>query len=308
MSFYQHPQAIVKSSNIGEKTRIWAFVHILPGAIIGKDCNICDQVFIENDVMIGDRVTVKSGVQLWDGISIEDDVFIGPNATFTNDPYPRSKQYPETFPRTVIKKGASIGANATILPGITIGMSSLVGAGAVVTRDVPPNTIVFGNPARIKGYDTKNVQRHPPCLDTSALVAGASIIEGVRLYDLAVITDLRGSLSFAEYGKELPFIPKRFFLVYDVPSKDIRGEHAHRELQQFLVCTKGSISVMVDDGDNRVEYCLNRPNFGLYVPPMIWSSQYQYSADAVLMVLASDIYKAEDYIRDYDEFLSEIGK
>lgn len=308
MSFFQHPQAIVESKEIGDKTRIWAFVHILPGAVIGEDCNICDQVFIENDVTIGNRVTIKSGVQLWDGITIEDDVFIGPNATFTNDPYPRSKQYPQAFSRTVIKKGASIGANATILPGITVGMSSLVGAGAVVTRDVPPNAIVFGNPARIKGYDTNQVQVQPPCLEPSNRVAGDSIVKGVKLYDLTVVRDLRGSLSFAEYGKDLPFIPKRYFLVYEVPSKDIRGEHAHRELHQFLVCTKGSISVMVDDGINRVEYCLNQPNLGLYVPPMVWSSQYKYSADAVLMVLASDIYKAEDYIRDYDEFLREIGQ
>ena len=112
--------------------------HILPGAVIGCDCNICDHTFIENDVTVGDRVTIKCGVQLWDGTTVEDDVFIGPNATFTNDPFPRSKQYPTEFSRTVIKRGASIGANATILPGITIGERSMIGAGAVITRNVPP--------------------------------------------------------------------------------------------------------------------------------------------------------------------------
>src|SRR5687767_12976679 len=148
----QHPNALVESAAIGAGTRVWAFAHVLPGARIGRDCNICDGVFIENDVRVGDRVTIKCGVQLWDGVTIEDDVFIGPNATFTNDPFPRSKVYPSEFSRTVVGQGASIGANATLLCGIEIGARALVGAGAVVTRSVPPNAIVAGNPARIMGY------------------------------------------------------------------------------------------------------------------------------------------------------------
>jgi acetyltransferase-like isoleucine patch superfamily enzyme len=147
-----HPQAICETPHVGAGTRVWAFAHILPGAVIGKDCNICDGVFIENDVVVGDRVTVKCGVQLWDGLRLEDEVFVGPNATFTNDPMPRSKRYPEKFPVTVVRRGASIGGNATILPGITIGEQAMVGAGAVVTRDVPPRAVVMGNPARIRRY------------------------------------------------------------------------------------------------------------------------------------------------------------
>lgn len=146
---YVHPLSDVKSVQIGEGTRIWQFCVVFPSARIGKDCNICAQVLIENDVIIGDRVTVKSGVQLWDGVRLEDDVFIGPNATFTNDLMPRSKVYPEQFLKTTVKKGASIGANATILPGITIGEAAMVGAGAVVTKDVPARCTVVGNPARI---------------------------------------------------------------------------------------------------------------------------------------------------------------
>jgi UDP-2-acetamido-3-amino-2,3-dideoxy-glucuronate N-acetyltransferase len=145
---FVHPNALCETRSIGSGTRIWAFAHVLPGAAIGKDCNICDGVFIENDVVIGDRVTVKCGVQLWDGLRLEDDVFVGPNATFTNDPFPRSRSYPAEFPRTVVRAGASIGANATILPGIEIGSGAMVGAGAVVTRDVPPRALVVGNPAR----------------------------------------------------------------------------------------------------------------------------------------------------------------
>lgn len=144
-----HKLADVLSKNIGKNTKIWQFVVILEKAQIGEDCNICAHVFIENEVIIGDRVTIKSGVYIWDGVSIEDDVFIGPNATFTNDRYPRSKQYPEKFEGVYISKGASIGANATILPGVKIGRNAMVGAGAVVTKDVPDNAVVVGNPAKI---------------------------------------------------------------------------------------------------------------------------------------------------------------
>lgn len=144
-----HPQAIVESTQVGNHTRIWAFCHVLPGAKIGQDVNLCDHTFVENDVVIGNRVTVKCGVQLWDGIRLEDEVFIGPNVTFTNDAFPRSKHYPDQFPRTLIKKGASVGANATILPGITIGEYAMIGAGAVVTGDIPAYAVAVGNPAKI---------------------------------------------------------------------------------------------------------------------------------------------------------------
>ncbi|GHW30899.1 Bifunctional acetyl transferase [Vibrio cholerae] len=144
-----HKLSDVASLNIGEGTSIWQFAVVLQGAKIGRDCNICAHTFIENDVILGDRVTVKCGVYIWDGIEIEDDVFIGPSVTFTNDKFPRSKIWPETYAKTKIMSGASIGANATILPGITIGMNSMVGAGSVITRSVPDNVIVAGNPARI---------------------------------------------------------------------------------------------------------------------------------------------------------------
>lgn len=148
MNYYTHEKALVESDTIGENTRIWAFVHILPNAVIGSDCNICDHVFIENDVVIGNRVTIKCGVQIWDGLRIEDDVMVGPNATFTNDLFPRSKQ-PFELKQTHVRKGASIGANATILAGVEIGEAAMVGAGSVVTKDVPPYSVVVGNPAKV---------------------------------------------------------------------------------------------------------------------------------------------------------------
>lgn len=149
-----HPTADVQSEQIGEDTQIWQYCVVLVGAVIGKNCNINCHVFIENDVIIGDNVTVKPGVQIWDGLRIKDDVFIGPNVTFTNDLYPRSKQPPEEFAKTVIQKGASVGANATIVAGITIGEYSMIGAGSVVTKNVPPFTLWYGNPAKHNGYVT----------------------------------------------------------------------------------------------------------------------------------------------------------
>lgn len=147
-----HPLADVKTKKIGLHTRVWQYSVILAEAEIGSNCNICAHTLVENDVVIGNNVTVKSGVYLWDGITLENNVFIGPCVTFTNDKKPRSKQYPDEFPKTTVECGASIGANATILPGIRIGRNALVGAGAVVTKDVPESAIVVGNPAIIKGY------------------------------------------------------------------------------------------------------------------------------------------------------------
>ncbi|QDB83640.1 hypothetical protein EA687_09245 [Acinetobacter baumannii] len=149
---YIHPLSDVKSKNIGQKTKVWQYSVIFPQAVIGENCNICAHTMIENDVQIGNNVTIKSGVYIWDGITLEDNVFVGPSVTFTNDKTPRSKQYPDEFLKTIVEQGASIGGNATILPGIRIGRNALVGAGAVVTKDVPENAIVVGNPAIIKGY------------------------------------------------------------------------------------------------------------------------------------------------------------
>ena len=148
-----HPKALLDDGvAVGARTRVWAFAHLVRGAFVGEDCNICDHTFIEGKVRIGNRVTVKSGVQLWDGNHIEDDVFIGPNATFTNDRTPRSKKSGWKPIGTKVQRYATIGANATILPGLTIGKGAMVSAGAVVTRDVPDHALMIGNPARRKGW------------------------------------------------------------------------------------------------------------------------------------------------------------
>jgi acetyltransferase-like isoleucine patch superfamily enzyme/dTDP-4-dehydrorhamnose 3,5-epimerase-like enzyme len=303
--FFQHPQAIVETARIGAGTRIWAWAHVLPGAVVGRDCNICDHVFIENDVVIGDRVTVKCGVQLWDGTRLEDDVFVGPNATFTNDPMPRSKHPLATHPVTRVRQGASIGANATILPGVTVGMHAMVGAGAVVTNSVPPYALVAGNPARIVRYVDTVADRGGA--GGRAADGGSAPVQvaGVELVNVKLVEDLRGNLVAFETGQGIPFSPARFFAIFDVPSKELRGEHAHRTCQQLLVCLRGSVTVYCDDGRNRQEFLLDRPELGLYVPPMVWTAQYRYTQDAVLLVLASHHYDPNDYIRDHDRFLRE---
>lgn len=304
MSFFVHPNGICETDSVGDGTKIWAFAHILPKARIGANCNICDHVFIENDVVIGSNVTIKCGVQIWDGITVEDNVFIGPNVTFTNDIFPRSKVYPDKFLQTKIKENASIGANSTILPGITINKNAMIGAGSVVTKDVPPYAIVVGNPARIIGYCNDTIINKD---STHSSTEKMKHIKSVKIIKHRLVKDLRGDLTVGEFEKQIPFPVKRYFMVYNVPGKEVRGEHAHKKCHQYLICVKGSISVAVDDGKNRDEYLLDSPTTGLYLPPMIWGEQYNYSDDAVLLVFASDFYDAEDYVRDYSDYRKLMG-
>ncbi|HEY2180658.1 MAG TPA: WxcM-like domain-containing protein [Solirubrobacteraceae bacterium] len=305
---FVHERALCESSHVGAGTRIWAFAHVLPGARIGADCNVCDGVFVENDVVVGDRVTIKSGVQLWNGVRLEDDVFVGPNATFTNDPFPRSRQWVESK-QTIVRTAASIGANATILPGIEIGRGAMVGAGAVVTRSVPPHAIVVGNPARIQGY-VQTSHFETPARPVAPSEAGRTAlpVREAHVQRFAEFSDLRGRLTAGEAPSEdVPFVPRRWFFVYGVPSREIRGEHAHRVCHQFLVCVSGQVMVAVDDGQNRAEVLLDDPTLGVYIPPLVWGSQFRYDPDSVLLVLASHEYDPDDYIREYDSFLAEVA-
>lgn len=304
MGVFVHPQGICESDSVGDATRVWAFSHVFPGAILGTDCNVCEHVLIENDVIVGDRVTLKSGVQLWDGIRLGNDVFVGPNVSFSNDRFPRSKQHPAEFLQTVVADGASLGAGAVILPGIAIGTNAMVGAGAVVTKDVPANAIVVGNPARIVGY--AGATEADVTSDPSEVIdARPALPGGARIVPVKVASDLRGSLAAIELVHDLPFVPARFFVVFDVPSRDVRGAHAHRKCEQVLVCLRGAVSCIVDDGKTRAQVRLDRPNTGLYMPAMTWGTQYHYTPDALLAVFASHAYDDGDYLRGYEEFLAE---
>ena len=187
----------------------------------------------------------------------------------------------------------------------------MVGAGAVVTRSIPPRAIVLGNPARIVGYTGTDKRIRPTGRGARSELPASditkSVVNGVTFHKFPFISDMRGNLSAGEFERTVPFKPKRYFLVFDVPSAETRGEHAHRQCKQFLICIKGSCSVVADDGKKRQEYLLDRPDLGLYLPPMTWGIQYRYSPDAVLLVFASDFYDKDDYIRDYVEFLKLVG-
>ena len=305
---YWHPSALVETGQIGAGTQIAAFAHLFPGVSVGAACQIGERVEVGPEVQLGNHVTIQSGAQLCSGVRIEDHVFVGPRATFL-DESSQGQHKPGNAPRpTVVREGATISANATILAGVTIGRKALVEVGAVVTHDVPPNAIVTGHPARIIGYVALPHTQPPPEILTQAFVPDeplarkATKVRGVWLHRMPVITDLRGNLSVGEIGKELPFEPKRYFVVFDVSSREVRGEHAHRTLHQFLVCLKGECALVVDDGVQREELWLDSPALGVHVEPLVWGIQYKFSSDALLLVLASDIYDPHDYIRDYDEF------
>ncbi len=310
MSIQIHETADVQTKSIGSGTTIWQSVVVLPGAKIGANVRISAHCLIENDVAIGDRVNISSGVYVWDGTRIGNDVFIGPNVTFTNGQRSQAQQHTDSTSVTCVEEGASISGGAVLLPGITIGRGAMVGAGAVVTQSVPPYAIVYGSPARITGYvqnpaladfnapsiaiDTKNNA------EKGVVTVG---VGGVTLHHLKSVKDIRGDLSVGEFPKDVPFEPKRYFLVFNVPSDKTRGEHAHFKCHQFLICVKGTCAVVVDDGQSRHEVFLDSPDKGVYLPPLTWGIQYKYSSDAVLLVFASHLYEANDYIRNYAEFL-----
>ena len=293
-----HPTALCQSSDVGEGTRVGAFARIAESARIGMRCAIDDYVLIDAGATLGDRVAVGAGVKVWCNVVLEDDVRVASDVAFS-PPADASEAI-------AVRRSATIRANATIAAGVTIGAGAVVEPGAVVMKSVPPHAIVRGSPARIVGYvdlirrDASLVQSAPrqPVTFTD--------VEGVTLHELLLVHDMRGDLSGAEFERQVPFAVRRYFVVFDVPSEDVRGEHAHRRCRQFLVCLRGRCRVVVDDGHKRAEIVLDRLNLGLYLPPMVWGIQYQHSADALLLVFASDYYDPSDYIRDYGEFLEAV--
>lgn len=251
---------------------------------------------------IAQSARLMPGAFVGEGVTIEADVVLGPNAVVLG-------ALDGTGAAAWVQAGAQIGANATIHPGVTVGIRAQVAPGAVVTRSVPPLAIVEGNPARITGYvDTSAGQGSPAGSGPSPSGRGvqATSVNGVTLHNFLKVPDLRGSLTVGEFEREIPFAPKRYFLVFDVPTAETRGEHAHIHCEQFLVAVRGSVSVVADDGTTREEFLLDQPQRGLYLPPMTWGIQYRYSPDAVLLVFASDYYDSADYIRDYGDFLAMV--
>ncbi len=249
------------------------------------------------DVVVKDCLVPESA-------SIDESVRIGPRVVLAGD-------------GIVLRAHARLDAACVIGEGVTVGQGAWVRAGAVVLRSVPPNAIVEGNPAQVVGYRNNPVSDGRPdprlvdiqSIDHLPRPARVPLSVGnSALYLMRRITDVRGALTVGEVPTEVPFSPARYFAVFDVPSMELRGEHAHRKCQQFLLCLHGSCRVLLDDGQQRCEVVLDRPDAGVFMPEMIWGTQYRYSADAVLLVFASRPYEAEDYLRTYDAFLAELGK
>ena len=233
---------------------------------------------------------------------IADSVKFGPRVIISDD-------------KVVLRENVRLDAACIIGEGVNVGQGAWVRAGAVVLRSVPPNAIVEGNPAQVVGYlngthaDRLPDPRHIDIHALSDTARPGQVKLGVgdsSLYLMRRITDARATLSVGEVPTEVPFTPARYFVVFDVPSMELRGEHAHRECQQFLICLHGSCRVLLDDGEHRCEVTLDRPDMGVFMPALIWGTQYRYSSDAVLLVFASRPYEADDYLRTYDEFLAEL--
>jgi UDP-2-acetamido-3-amino-2,3-dideoxy-glucuronate N-acetyltransferase len=306
MTIFVHPHALCESVSIGDGTRVSAFVHVVAGAKLGANCQLDDHALVEAGAVIGNRVRIGSGVRVPTGVHIEDDVCVGSNVAFADDWSKTSARTRQDDAQTLIRRGASIGVNAAILRGVTIGERAFVAAGAIVARSVPPNAIVEGNPAHITGYvDLVKADAMRVSSPASPAVAMTQV-EGVTLHEMVLVRDMRGDLSAGEFDRHVPFAVRRYFMVFDVPTEDVRGEHAHRTCHQFLLCVRGRCRVVVDDGRTRCEVELDRPNLGLYLPPMVWGIQYRHSADALLLVFASHYYDPADYIRDYGDFLSAV--
>ena len=207
---------------------------------------------------------------------------------------------------TVVRTGARIGAGAVIAGGIEIAQGALVRPGSVVLSSIPANAVVEGNPAEVVGYVDAEPVLGPVSVTPASITPLA--VGGAALHRMQRVRDWRGDLTVGEVGKDLPFDPKRWFMVFDVPGYQLRGEHAHRACHQFLICVRGSCRTLLDDGRQRGEVTLDSPDLGVHMPPMIWGTQYRYTPDAVLLVFASHTYDPSDYIRTYDEFLAAVER
>lgn len=264
-------------------------------AMIGNGM-IASSAFIGPDVQLGHEVSVGEGAVISGHCSIGDGCIIEAGAVLNG-----------AGEGLVIEPGVTIMTGVVIGGSLTIGQHARIQPGAVVLRSVPPYAIVSGNPAQITGYTLTNeplfssggTLLHP----SNSSEITTTRVKGVTLHRFAKILDLRGNLTVGEFGRSVPFEPKRYFMVFDVPNAEIRGEHAHRICKQFLICTHGSCRVVADDGKNREEFLLEDPSVGLYLPPLTWGIQYKYSPDAILLVFASHFYDSAEYIRNYDEFI-----
>jgi len=282
---------------------------IYDGATVESGATLGDFVAVHPGGVVLSGATIEGGTHIWPGITIERGARLGPGVQFERaDPSSVSASANVT-----VGTGCNVGAGAVIHSGVQVGVGAMVSPAAVVAQNVPPYAIVSGSPARVTGYVQNSVSAIParewsPSIDFPEKEDSVRIgVGNVTLHRLRMVRDPRGDLSAGEFQKSIPFLPKRYFLVFNVPSEKARGEHAHIQCHQFLICVKGSCSVVVDDGLRRCEVSLTSPDMGIHLPPLTWATQYKYSSDAVLLVFASDYYAADDYIRDYGDFVARVS-
>lgn len=276
-----HPTSVIETgAKVASTAKLGCFVQICSGANIENGAVIDGLVIVPSNVYIDVNARIGCGVS-----------FIAP--VFMAKP-------------TVIGKNVSLGANAIIDSGVTIGDGAVIAPGTKIQRSIPSMAMVEGAPARIVGYVGASCEALAS-VDAASGVIQASSVSGVQLHRMPRVADIRGNLTVGEFDRSIPFQVKRYFIVFDVPSMETRGEHAHRVCHQFLICVNGSCAVVTDDGTHRQEFLLDRPDLGVYLPPMVWGIQYKYSADAVLLVYASHDYDSADYIRNYAEFRQLVG-
>jgi UDP-2-acetamido-3-amino-2,3-dideoxy-glucuronate N-acetyltransferase len=274
-----HPSAVVEDgAELGERTVVGAMA------------------FLGSGVRLGDGCVVGAGALLTGEVVGEGEVRFGERSVVVGADGP-----------VHLRREVTIGSGATIVGPLVVERQARIAAGAMVDRSVPALAIVAGNPAVIHGY-TDAATRQEAAGAAAVLAAQEPPAESpVRVVRFPTVGDLRGDLTVGNFPDEVPFTPRRFFVVFNVPGQNARGAHAHHVCEQFLIAVRGSVSVVWDDGQSRGEVTLDHPSIGLYLPPMTWGIQYKHSADAVLMVFASHPYDASDYIRDYDDFLRVVA-
>jgi acetyltransferase-like isoleucine patch superfamily enzyme len=288
---------------IGPGSRVMAFARLGPAVTVGQDCVVGDRAVLDGEIALANGVQVSGGARLIGPVAIGARASIGINAILS------ATENTSGAAEITVGADARIGAAATVLPGVSIGRGAVIKPGSIVMNNVPAHAIVSGNPARIVAYveSVELTAGREQIIASDLTETTPTRVRGVTIQPLTHARDLRGSLTALEF-EDLPFAPARAFSVFGVPSEFVRGSHAHRTCAQFFVCLAGELSCLVDDGTMREEIRLGTPDVGVHMPPMTWGTQWKYTRDAVLLVLASHPYDPADYIHDYEEFLELLNQ
>ena len=287
--------------------------NIHPSCRIGDSVSVDEKAWIGPNCYLDGHITIEAGVVLKGGITLIGGIVVGRDSLLEPGVCIASPKPSQSQESTVVRVGhqVHVGAGTVLLSGVSIGHHAWIEPCTVVLRNIPSHAIVSGNPAAISGYMGDPLYQGSISSNLVSVPDSPGVypsqVKGVTVHHFPRIRDLRGDLSVGEFERSVPFLPKRYFIVYDVPSTETRGEHAHMKCDQFLVSVAGAVSVVVDDGLRREEVLLDRPNIGLFIPAGIWGIQYKYSASSTLLVFASEYYDGSDYIRNYDDFLKYRG-